>query len=137
MEVGRSARLYADSKSLLVNANEMLINFTCMHETSYRKTSLAIAQILMLGKLAINQTLDNLEIINYGYLDEEESSSRYAFKHRWYTARVCTPSMMKLLVSICPSTCAEISFKSNLSVRILSFRLLLVIFWMRIPYLPQ
>ncbi|GGK38593.1 hypothetical protein SAMN04490189_4925 [Pseudomonas koreensis] len=58
-----------DTESLLANASEtlgcaseMLNNFAAMLDTSHRKTALGIAQVVMLGELAVNQALDNVEI---------------------------------------------------------------------------
>ncbi|CAI8864782.1 hypothetical protein EMIT0P395_290021 [Pseudomonas sp. IT-P395] len=40
----------------------MLINFAASLETSHRKTALGIAQVVMLGELAVNQALDHVEL---------------------------------------------------------------------------
>ena len=54
-----------DTESLLANASEtlgsattMLNNFAALLDTSHRKTALGVAQIVMLGELAVNQALD-------------------------------------------------------------------------------
>ncbi|WP_095126419.1 DUF6124 family protein [Pseudomonas sp. Irchel s3a12] len=56
-----------DSESLLVNASEslssateMLCNFAALLDPGHRKTALGIAQVVMLGELAVNQALDNI-----------------------------------------------------------------------------
>ena len=58
-----------DTESLLANASEslgsattMLNDFAAVLNTSHRKTLLGIAQVVMLGELAVNQALDNVEI---------------------------------------------------------------------------
>ncbi|MCF4994551.1 hypothetical protein GIW70_05900 [Pseudomonas syringae] len=57
-----------DTESLLANACEnlssaavMLGNFADLLEGPHRKTALGIAQVVMLGELAVNQALDNVE----------------------------------------------------------------------------
>ena len=57
----------SDTETLLVNACEslasatvMLGDFAGMLEGPNRKTLLGIAQVVMLGELAVNQALDNL-----------------------------------------------------------------------------
>ncbi|WP_371858470.1 DUF6124 family protein [Pseudomonas sp. B11(2017)] len=37
-------------------------NFAATLDTPYRKTALGIAQVVMLGELAVNQTLDHVEL---------------------------------------------------------------------------
>jgi hypothetical protein len=56
-----------DSESLLVNASEslssateMLCNFAALLDPGHRKTALGIAQVVMLGELAVNQALDKV-----------------------------------------------------------------------------
>jgi hypothetical protein len=68
----RPNRLYmanpkSDNESLLVDASEtlgsanvMLNDFAALLEGTHRKTLLGIAQIVMLGELAVNQVLDSL-----------------------------------------------------------------------------
>jgi hypothetical protein len=58
-----------NTESLLANASEtlgsattMLNNFAALLETSHRKTLLGIAQVVMLGELAVNQALDHVEL---------------------------------------------------------------------------
>ncbi|MEX5665826.1 hypothetical protein ABFV57_13265 [Pseudomonas neuropathica] len=46
----------------LGSASEMLNNFAAMLDTSHRKTALGIAQVVMLGELAVNQALDHVEL---------------------------------------------------------------------------
>jgi hypothetical protein len=46
----------------LGSASEMLMNFAASLETSQRKTALGIAQVVMLGELAVNQALDHVEL---------------------------------------------------------------------------
>ncbi|QAX85639.1 hypothetical protein C2E19_18095 [Pseudomonas sp. DTU12.3] len=57
-----------DTESLLAHACEsmasasiMLSDFAAMLETPYRNTLLGIQQVVMLGELAVNRALDNLE----------------------------------------------------------------------------
>lgn len=59
-----SESLLANASETLGSASEMLINFAAMLDTSHRKTALGIAQVVMLGELAVNQALDNVEIAN-------------------------------------------------------------------------
>ncbi|MBV4547203.1 DUF6124 family protein [Pseudomonas triticicola] len=56
-----------DTESLLVNASEslgsasvMLGDFSALLDGSQRKTLLGIAQVVMLGELAVNRALDNV-----------------------------------------------------------------------------
>lgn len=58
-----------NTESLLANASEtlgsasvMLNNFAAMLDHSHRKTALGIAQVVMLGELAVNQALDHVEL---------------------------------------------------------------------------
>ncbi|CAI8806365.1 DUF3077 domain-containing protein [Pseudomonas serboccidentalis] len=58
----------ADTESLLANACEslasatvMLGDFAALMEGPHRKTLLGIAQVVMLGELAVNKALDNVE----------------------------------------------------------------------------
>jgi len=58
----------ADTESLLANACEslasasvMLGDFAALLEGTHRKTILGIAQVVMLGELAVNRALDNVE----------------------------------------------------------------------------
>ncbi|WP_426201149.1 DUF6124 family protein [Pseudomonas sp. TWP3-1] len=58
-----------DTESLLANASEslgsageMLHNFAAVLDPAHRKTALGIAQVVMLGELAVNQALDNVEV---------------------------------------------------------------------------
>ena len=46
----------------LSSASEMLNNFAAALDPSHRKTALGIAQLVMLGELAVNQALDNVEV---------------------------------------------------------------------------
>ena len=57
-----------DTESLLANACEslasatvMLGDFAALLEGTHRKTLLGIAQVVMLGELAVNKALDNVE----------------------------------------------------------------------------
>jgi len=59
----------ADTESLLANASEslssatvMLGDFAAMLEGTHRKTLLGIAQVVMLGEMAVNKALDNVEV---------------------------------------------------------------------------
>jgi hypothetical protein len=56
------ANTNCNTASLHANASEMLNNFAATLDTSHRKTALGIAQVVMLGELAVNQALDNVEI---------------------------------------------------------------------------
>ena len=58
----------ADTESLLANASEslgsasvMLGDFAALLQGTHRKTLLGIAQVVMLGELAVNRALDNVE----------------------------------------------------------------------------
>jgi len=58
-----------NTESLLANASEslgsattMLNDFAALLGTSQRKTLLGIAQVVMLGEVAVNQALDNIEL---------------------------------------------------------------------------
>ena len=58
-----------DTESLLANASEslgsattMLNDFAALLDVSHRKTLLGIAQVVMLGELAVNQALDKVEL---------------------------------------------------------------------------
>jgi len=58
-----------DTESLLANAceslgsaSEMLSNFAAVLDPSHRRTALGIAQVVMLGELAVNQALDHVEV---------------------------------------------------------------------------
>ncbi|TMU72206.1 hypothetical protein FGA82_24835 [Pseudomonas fluorescens] len=58
----------ADTESLLANASEslasatvMLGDFAAMLGGTHRKTLLGIAQVVMLGELAVNKALDNVD----------------------------------------------------------------------------
>jgi hypothetical protein len=59
----------ADTESLLANASEslasatvMLGDFAALLNGTHRKTLLGIAQVVMLGELAVNRALDNVEV---------------------------------------------------------------------------
>lgn len=54
--------LLANASETLGSASEMLINFAATLDLSHRKTALGIAQVVMLGELAVNQALDNVEV---------------------------------------------------------------------------
>nr|WP_223457007.1 hypothetical protein [Pseudomonas sp. A-R-26] len=45
----------------LASANVMASDFAGLLEGSQRSTMLGIAQVIMLGELAVNQVLDNLD----------------------------------------------------------------------------
>ena len=58
----------ADTESLLANASEslgsasvMLGDFAALLQGTHRKTLLGIAQVVMLGELAVNRALDNVD----------------------------------------------------------------------------
>ncbi|WP_426235647.1 DUF6124 family protein [Pseudomonas sp. TWP3-2] len=52
--------LLVDASETLGSANVMLSDFAALLQGTHRKTLLGIAQIVMLGELAVNQVLDNL-----------------------------------------------------------------------------
>ena len=54
--------LLANASETLGSASEMLNNFAATLDTSHRKTALGIAQVVMLGELAVNQALDHVEL---------------------------------------------------------------------------
>ena len=53
--------LLANASETLGSATTMLNNFAALLETSHRKTLRGIAQVVMLGELAVNQALDHVE----------------------------------------------------------------------------
>jgi hypothetical protein len=53
--------LLANASESLGSASEMLNNFAASLEPAHRKTAIGIAQLVMLGSLAVNQALDNVE----------------------------------------------------------------------------
>ena len=53
--------LLANASESLGSASEMLNNFAATLESAHRKTAIGIAQLVMLGSLAVNQELDNVE----------------------------------------------------------------------------
>ena len=59
-----SESLLANASETLGSASEMLINFAATLDTSHRKTALGIAQVVMLGEIAVNQALDSVEVAN-------------------------------------------------------------------------
>ncbi|MBV4458932.1 MULTISPECIES: DUF6124 family protein [Pseudomonas] len=57
-----------DTESLLANAcenlgaaSEMLNNFAAVLDAGHRRTAIGIAQLVMLGEVAVGQALDNVE----------------------------------------------------------------------------
>ncbi|MBP5958624.1 hypothetical protein ICA16_23395 [Pseudomonas anatoliensis] len=54
--------LLANASETLGSASEMLNNFAALLPPSHRKTALGIAQVVMLGELAVNQALDHVEL---------------------------------------------------------------------------
>jgi hypothetical protein len=52
--------LLANASETLGSATTMLNNFAALLDTSHRKTALGIAQVVMLGELAVNQALDKV-----------------------------------------------------------------------------
>ena len=54
--------LLANASETLGSASEMLNNFAATLDISHRKTALGIAQVVMLGELAVNQALDHVEL---------------------------------------------------------------------------
>ena len=54
--------LLANASESLGSASEMLSNFTAVLDPSHRKTALGIAQVVMLGELAVNKALDHVEV---------------------------------------------------------------------------
>ena len=53
--------LLAHACESLASANVMASDFAGLLEGSQRSTMLGIAQVIMLGELAVNQALDNLD----------------------------------------------------------------------------
>ena len=53
--------LLAHACESLASANVMVSDFAGLLEGSQRSTMLGIAQVIMLGELAVNQALDNLD----------------------------------------------------------------------------
>ncbi len=56
--------LLANASETLGSASEMLNNFAASLDRAHRKTALGIAQVVMLGELAVNQALDHVELKN-------------------------------------------------------------------------
>jgi len=56
--------LLANASETLGSASEMLNNFAASLDPAHRKTVLGIAQVVMLGELAVNQALDHVELKN-------------------------------------------------------------------------
>ncbi|WP_426236207.1 DUF6124 family protein [Pseudomonas sp. TWP3-2] len=54
--------LLANASETLGSASEMLNNFAAVLDPAHRKTALGIAQLVMLGELAVNQALDKVEL---------------------------------------------------------------------------
>ncbi|WP_207867897.1 DUF6124 family protein [Pseudomonas sp. 58(2021)] len=52
--------LLVDASETLGSASVMLSDFAALLDGTHRKTLLGIAQVVMLGELAVNQVLDNL-----------------------------------------------------------------------------
>ncbi|MFJ4196346.1 DUF6124 family protein [Pseudomonas sp. NPDC089534] len=53
--------LLADASENLGSASAMLDHFATLLDTPHRKLAQGIAQLVMLGELAVNQALDNVE----------------------------------------------------------------------------
>jgi hypothetical protein len=53
--------LLANASETLGSASEMLNNFAATLVPADRKTAIGIAQLVMLGELAVNQALDHVE----------------------------------------------------------------------------
>ncbi|PNB51957.1 hypothetical protein C1X29_02230 [Pseudomonas sp. GW456-12-10-14-LB2] len=54
--------LLANASETLGSASEMLNNFAATLAPADRKTAIGIAQLVMLGELAVNQALDHVEL---------------------------------------------------------------------------
>jgi len=54
--------LLANASETLGSASEMLNNFAASRPPADRKTAIGIAQLVMLGELAVNQALDHVEL---------------------------------------------------------------------------
>ena len=54
--------LLANASETLGSASEMLNNFAASLPPSHRTSALGIAQVVMLGELAVNQALDHVEL---------------------------------------------------------------------------
>ncbi|WP_285354360.1 hypothetical protein [Pseudomonas sp. lyk4-R2A-10] len=54
--------LLANASETLGSASEMLNNFAASRTPADRKTAIGIAQLVMLGELAVNQALDHVEL---------------------------------------------------------------------------
>ncbi len=57
-----SEELLADACETLTSAKIMATDFAGLVDGSHRHVLLGIAQLIMLGELAVNRTLDNLEV---------------------------------------------------------------------------
>ncbi|NYH07589.1 DUF6124 family protein [Pseudomonas moraviensis] len=54
--------LLANASESLGSASEMLNNFAATLDPTHRRTAIGIAQLVMLGELAVNQALDHVEV---------------------------------------------------------------------------
>ncbi|WP_192564007.1 DUF6124 family protein [Pseudomonas gozinkensis] len=58
----KNEELLADACETLASARTIVNDFTHLMPASQRRTLVGIAQLIMLGELAVNRVLDNLEI---------------------------------------------------------------------------
>lgn len=58
----KNEELLADACETLASARSIVNDFTHLMPASQRRTLVGIAQLIMLGELAVNRVLDNLEI---------------------------------------------------------------------------
>ena len=54
--------LLANASESLGSASEMLSNFAATLDPTHRRTAIGIAQLVMLGELAVSQALDHVEV---------------------------------------------------------------------------
>ncbi|WP_166219542.1 DUF6124 family protein [Pseudomonas atagonensis] len=58
----KTEELLAHACESMASASVMLSDFAGLLDTPYRQTLLGIQQVVMLGELAVNRALDNLEL---------------------------------------------------------------------------
>jgi len=58
----KNEELLADACETLASAKTIANDFACLLPPSQRRMLLGIAQLIMLGELAVNRVLDNLEL---------------------------------------------------------------------------
>ncbi|KAE9645204.1 DUF6124 family protein [Pseudomonas sp. PB106] len=62
----KNEELLADASATLASAKTIAQDFANMAPAPQRRALLGIAQLIMLGELAVNRALDNLELVGVG-----------------------------------------------------------------------